>query len=155
LGQLFIVVNRYRYYGEDLERTLELFHVGGVIIYDWQMLSFNQARSDIAQMQKHATLPLFISTDEEGGVNDRLSNIYPYRPSATEIGQSGHVQLAAQQGAKTAHDMLALGLNTDFAPVVDVAVVNGPDQVNRTFGSTPQQVTSFAGAYLQAMQQAG
>ena len=155
LGQLFIVVNRYRYYGEDLERTLELFHVGGVIIYDWQMLSFDQARHDIAQMQKHATFPLFISTDEEGGDNDRLSNIYPYRPSTTEIGQSGNVQLAAQQGRQTAHDMLALGLNTDFAPVVDVAVVNGPDQVNRTFGSTPQKVTTYAGAYIQAMQRAG
>ncbi len=155
LGQLFIVVNRYRYYGEDLERTLELFHIGGVIIYDWQMLTVDQARHDIAQMQKHATLPLFISTDEEGGDNDRLSNIYPYRPGATEIAQTGNVQLAAQQGRQTAHDMLALGLNTDFAPDVDVAVVNGPDQVSRTFGSTPQQVTTFAGAYLQAMQQAG
>ena len=155
LGQLFIVVNRYRYYGEDLERTLVLFHIGGVIIYDWQMLSFDQARHDIAEMQKHAYLPLFISTDEEGGDNDRLSNIYPYRPSATEIGQSGNVQLAAQQGKKTAQDMLALGLNTDFAPVADVAVVNGPDQVNRTFGSTPQQVTTYAGAYIQAMQRAG
>src|SRR5256714_3809967 len=155
LGQLFIVVNRYRYYGADIERTLELFHVGGVIIYDWQMLSFDQARHDIAQMQKHATFPLFISTDEEGGDNDRLSNIYPYRPGATEIVQAGKVKLAAQQGRQTAQDMLALGLNTDFAPDVDLAVVNGPDQVNRTFGSTPQQVTTYAGAYIQAMQRAG
>src|SRR5947209_10567670 len=127
LGQLFIVVNRYRYYGDDLQQTLEQFHIGGVIIYDWQMLSFDQAHHDIAQMQKHATLPLFISTDEEGGDNDRLSNIYPYRPSTTEIGQTGNVKLAAQQGRRTARDMLALGLNTEFAPVVDVAEVNGPD----------------------------
>src|SRR5207248_7639786 len=31
----------------------------------------------------------------------------------------------------------------------------GPDQAGRTFGSTPQQVTALAGAYIQAMQQAG
>src|SRR2546423_8680302 len=122
--------------------------MGGVIIYDWQMLSFAQAHRDITQMQKHATLPLFISTDEEGGDNDRLSNIYPYRLGATQIFQTGDVHVAAHEGARAAHDLLALGINADFAPVADVALVNGPDQVGRTFGSTPQQVTTFAGAYL-------
>src|SRR6266566_3532668 len=155
LGQLFMVQNRYPYYGADIEQTLEQFHIGGVILYQWQMLTLNQARHDIAQMQKHATFPLLISTDEEGGTVDRLSNIYPYHPGATEIAQTGNVQLAARVGARTAHDLLSLGINVDIAPVVDVAVVNGPDQVGRTFGSTPQQVTTFAGAYLQAMQQAG
>src|SRR5437867_978147 len=91
LGQLFMVQNRYPYYGADLEQTLKLFHIGGVILYQWQMLSFGQARHDIAQMQKHATFPLLISTDEEGGTVDRLSNIYPYHPGATEIAQTGDV----------------------------------------------------------------
>src|SRR2546421_1641876 len=148
LGQLFMVQNRYPYYGADIEQTLERFHVGGVILYQWQMLTFNQARHDIAQMQKHATFPLLISTDEEGGSVDRLSNIYPYHPGATEIAQTGNVQLAAREGARTAHNLLALGINADFAPVVDVAVVNGfEQQQGRTFGTTPQQVTTFAGAY--------
>ena len=155
LGQLFMVQNRYPLYGTDLEQTLEQFHIGGVILYQWQMLSFDQAHHDISQMQKHATFPLLISTDEEGGTVDRLGNIYPYRLGATEIAQTGNVQLAAREGARTAHDMLALGINTDIAPVVYVAVVNGPDQVGRTFGSTAQQVTTFAGAYIEAMQQAG
>src|SRR2546423_521697 len=155
LGQLFMVQNRYPYYGADLEQTLEQFHIGAVILYQWQMLTLNQARHDIAQMQKHATFPLLISTDEEGGTVDRLSNIYPYHLGATEIAQTGNVQLASREGARTAHDLLSLGINVDIAPVVDVAVVNGPDQVGRTFGSTPQQVTAFAGTYLQAMQQAG
>src|SRR6266849_4410946 len=55
LGQLFIVLNRYRYYSADLEQTLEQFHIGGVLLYDWQMLTFDQAHHDIAEMQQHAT----------------------------------------------------------------------------------------------------
>ena len=39
LGQLFIVQNRYPTYGADLEQTLEQFHIGGVILYQWQMLT--------------------------------------------------------------------------------------------------------------------
>jgi beta-N-acetylhexosaminidase len=155
LGQLFMVLNRYRYYSADLEQTLEQFHVGGVILYQSQMETFDQTRHDIAEMQKHATFPLLISTDEEGGTADRLSNIYPRRPGATEIFETGDVHVAAHEGTQAAHDLLALGINADIAPDVDVAVINGPDQQWRTFGSTAPQVIAFAGAYLNAMQQAG
>ncbi len=155
LGQLFMVQNGSEFYSADLEQTLEQFHVGGVILYQSQMKTFDQTRHDIAEMQKHATIPLLISTDEEGGTADRLSNIYPYRPGATEISETGDVHVAAHEGAQTAHDFIALGINANIAPDVDVALINGPDQVWRTFGSTPQQVTTFAGAYLNAIQQAG
>ncbi len=155
LGQLFMVLNSYQYYSADLEQTLEQFHVGGVILYQAQMETFDQTRHDIAEMQKHATFPLLISTDEEGGTVDRLSNIYPSRPGATEIAETGDVRAAAHEGAQTAHDLMALGVNADIAPDVDVGLIDGPDQAWRTFGSTAQQVTTFAGAYLNAMQQAG
>ena len=155
LGQLFMVQNRYSQYSADLQQTITQFHVGGVILYQWQILTFNQTRHDIAEMQQHATFPLLISTDEEGGTVDRLSNIYPSRPGATDIAETNNIRVAAQQGAQTAHDLQALGINEDIAPVVDVAVVNGPDQAGRTLGSTPQQVIANAGPYLNAMQQAG
>ena len=155
LGQLFMVQNRYPYYSADLQQTIEQFHVGGVILYQWQMMTFNQTRHDIAEMQQHATIPLLISTDEEGGTADRLSNIYPSRPGATEMAETGDVSVAAHQGAQTSHDLQALGVNANIAPDVDVAVANGPDQAWRTFGNTPQQVIAFAGAYLDTMQQAG
>src|SRR5260221_4055777 len=155
LGQLFMVQNGSEFYSTDPEQALEQFHVGGVILYQSQMKTFDQTRHDIAEMQKHATIPLLISTDEEGGTADRLSNIYPYRPGATEISQTGDVRAAAHEGAQTAHDLLALGINADIAPDVDVGLIDGPDQAWRTFGSTAQQVTTFAGAYLNAMQQAG
>ena len=155
LGQLFMVQNDSYQYSPNLQQTITQFHVGGVILYQWQMQTFNQTRHDIAEMQQHATFPLLISTDEEGGTADRLSNIYPSRPGATDIAKTGNVQFATQQGAQTAHDLLSVGINADMAPVVDVALVDGPDQAWRTFGRTPQQVITYAGAYLTAMQQAG
>src|SRR5256885_14621087 len=124
LGQLFMVLNGYQYYSADLEQTLEQFHVGGVILYQAQMETFDQTRHDIAEMQKHATFPLLISTDEEGGTVDRLSNIYPSRPGATEIAETGDVRAAAHEGAQTAHDLMALGVNADIAPDVDVGLID-------------------------------
>jgi len=51
--------------------------------------------------------------------------------------------------------MASLGLNMDLAPDVDVQLVDGPDQSSRTFGTTPQQVTKMASAFLDGLQSTG
>ena len=104
-------------------------------------------------MQQRASIPLLISTDEEGGPYvHRLSHIYGYRMSATDIYNTGNPQVATQQGIKAAHDLLALGINENLTPDVDVNLVNGYDMVTRTFGNTPQSVITYAGAYMKALQ---
>jgi beta-N-acetylhexosaminidase len=113
------------------------------------------ARHLIAAAQSHTKVPLFVAVDEEGGYVDRLSDIYGFRPSAEMIAATGSATYARGQAIQVAHDMRGLGLNFDLAPDVDVAVVDGPDQSTRTFGSTPGPVTQLAGAYLQGLQTHG
>src|SRR5438552_2437873 len=130
LGQLIMVEYADTHYSPDLDTMITKLHAGGVILYEFQMQTFNQTKHDIGEMQKHAFLPLLISTDEEGGpLVHRLANIYGLRMSASEISQTGDPQVATQQGEKTAQDLLALGLNTNLAPDVDVNLVNGYDMV--------------------------
>ncbi|HEU0000745.1 MAG TPA: glycoside hydrolase family 3 N-terminal domain-containing protein [Ktedonobacteraceae bacterium] len=144
------------YYESDLDTMINTLHAGGVIMYEFQMQNFNQTKNDLAKMQSRASIPLLISADEEGGPYvHRLSHIDGYRMSATDIANSGSTDVAAQQGAKTAHDLLALGINEDLAPDVDVNLVNGYDMVTRTFGNTPDSVVKYASAYIKAMQGAG
>jgi len=153
LGQLIMVEYADTYYSPDLDTMINKLHAGGVIMYEFQMHTFAQTKHDIAEMQQHASIPLLISTDEEGGPYvHRLSNIYGYRMSATEIGNTGNPDIATQQGHKAAHDLLSLGINENLAPDVDVNLVNGYDMVTRTFGNTPQSVITFAGAYMKALQ---
>src|SRR6266436_6243010 len=107
-------------------------------------------------MQQYADFPLLVSTDEEGGAYvHRLSHIYGPRMSASDIAATGDVNVATQQGLKAAHDLLALGINENLAPDVDVNLVNGYDMVTRTFGNTTQSVIKFSGAYMKALQGPG
>jgi beta-N-acetylhexosaminidase len=152
LGQLIMVEYADTYYSPDLDTIISRLHAGGIITYEFQMQTFNQTKHDIALMQQHAKIPLLISTDEEGGEVHRLINIYPPRPSAISIYETGDPTVAAQQGHKVAHDLLALGINENLAPDVDVELISGPDQALRTFGYTPDSVITFAGAYMRAMQ---
>jgi beta-N-acetylhexosaminidase len=152
LGQLIMAEYYDSTYSSDLEYMITKLHAGGVVMYALQMHTFDQTKNDIAQMQKHAQLPLLISTDEEGGFVERVQNIYGHHPGALEIYQTGNVNNATAAGHRIAHDLLALGINEDLAPDVDVQLVNGPDQYLRTWGYTPQSVITYAGAYMRAVQ---
>ena len=152
LGQLFMVQYWGYSYSSDLETMIHDQYAGGVIMYGAQMNTFNQTKNDIARMQKKAWMPLLISTDEEGGFVERIMNIFGDRPGALETYQTAKIQNAAKLGNSIAHDLQAIGINTDLAPDVDVPVVQGPDQYMRTWGYTPQEVINWGGTYLRAIQ---
>ncbi len=152
LGQLFMVQSYDSTYSPDLEWMITKLHAGGVIMYAFQMQTFKQTHYDIAEMQKHASIPLIIAADEEGGFVERIQNIFGHRPGALEIYGTGDPNNAAKAGHKIAHDLLSLGINTDLAPDVDVPLAAGPDQYLRTWGYTAESVITFAGAYMRAVQ---
>jgi beta-N-acetylhexosaminidase len=156
IGQLIMVEYQESSYSPALDTMIHDLHAGGVIMYQRQINTYNQTRQDTAHMQSRADFPLIISADEEGWNVHRLTNIYPPRLSAYDINHSHSTTVASQQGAKVAHDLLSLGLNTNFAPDVDVSTDDnyiGYDQ--RSFGSTPQDVIKYVGPYTKAMQSDG
>ncbi len=156
LGQLIMVEYDDTYYSPDLDEMVNKLHAGGVIMYEFQMQTAPQTAHDIGQMQLHAKIPLLISSDEEGGIVHRLIHVYPLRPSALSVYQSGDPNYAAQQGHLVAHDLKAIGINENLAPDVDVALMpNAPDQVTRTYGFTTDSVIQYAGPYMRAMQSDG
>jgi beta-N-acetylhexosaminidase len=152
LGQLFMVQSYDQFYSPSLEYMVNNLHAGGVIMYAFQMQTFDQTKHDIAQMKQHASIPLIISADEEGGFVERIQNIFGHHPGALEIYDTGNVNLATQAGHRIAHDLQLLGINADLAPDVDVQLVDGPDQYLRTWGYTPDSVINYGGAYLRAVQ---
>jgi len=156
LGQLIMVEYNDTYYSPDLDEMVNKLHAGGVIMYEFQMQTAPQTAHDIGQMQLHTKIPLLVSSDEEGGIVHRLIHVYPPRPSALSVYQSGDPNYAAQQGHLVAHDLKAIGINENLAPDVDVALMpNAPDQVTRTYGFTTDSVIQYAGPYMRAMQSDG
>jgi beta-N-acetylhexosaminidase len=155
LGQLFLA----NFVGSDyppqdagmIERNL----AGGVIMYARSLLTKDQAVGMISKAQSHAQIPLFMSIDQEGGGVDRLLGIYGPHPSARTMALSKSTAYAQQQGALAGSQMKALGLNLNFAPDVDVQLVAGRDLGSRNFGTDPQTVTKYAGAYLTGLQSTG
>jgi beta-N-acetylhexosaminidase len=129
-------------------------HIGSVILYDSNLTSAQSAKAWTSALQSSAKIPLLIGADVEGGLVNRLLAIDGYFPTARAMAeQPNPTQYTRQLGQRIASDLLALGLNNDYAPVVDVD--NGGIPGDRMFSSSPSEVTKLAGAFLSGLQQSG
>ncbi|HEV2238985.1 MAG TPA: glycoside hydrolase family 3 N-terminal domain-containing protein, partial [Ktedonobacterales bacterium] len=153
LGQMLLVETIYTSYSPDVDTMIRQLHAGAVIIYAQNQRTPDQLKGYIAAMRANATIPLMVSADEEGGVVDRLYQFDGPRPSAQDLGATGDPRAAMNAGAQDARDLLAFGINTDLAPVVDVRTVPDAIEWTRLFGNDVGTVDSYAGAFLQGLQQ--
>jgi beta-N-acetylhexosaminidase len=148
----------------NLSQALAQWDVGSAILYTscdngpTAPPTADGLRQLDAALQSHANHPgsLLIGIDEEGGTVDRLAPYYGGTPSAWSLAASGTPQNAYNQARTDAGRMRYLGLTVDFAPVVDVyqpqfAGIGS----SRTFGTTPAEVSTYAGAFLDGLQQNG
>lgn len=160
LGQLLIV----EYIGQDyqadgLQQMVTQQYVGGYM-YQGINNNFDPPDNIVANMkafsdqaQKDARIPLMIATDQEGGQVNRLSTFHGPLPSAQVMAAQGNPQYSYQQAAQDAKWMRELGMNADLAPVVDVNTVPQDILQDRMFGTDPQTVETYAGAFLDGLQQ--
>src|SRR5437588_5803091 len=161
LGQMIIVEYLGNNYQGGLQYMISQQFVGG---YMYQESNHNfdppynvasQVDALSLQAMRDAKIPLMIATDQEGGLVNRLYRFHGSLPSATDMAASGSPTTALNQGTQSAKWMFELGINTDFAPVVDVHTVDPAILESRMFGRDPETVASYAGAFLNGLQNNG
>ena len=107
--------------GDATRQALENYPVGGIVYFAKNLESQDQVKEMIDNSQKYSSIGLFVATDEEGGVVNRLmdtvgttyiGSMYYYKDDGDET--------AYENAYTIANDMSVLGFNLDFAPVADV-----------------------------------
>ncbi|BBX75333.1 glycoside hydrolase family 3 protein [Mycobacterium shinjukuense] len=139
----------------DAEAVVDTYHVGGIMIGSWTDLSMldNGALAGIANSP--GPLPLAVSVDEEGGRVSRLKSVIGHAPSARVLAQTHTVAQVRDLARERGQAMRKLGITIDFAPVVDVTDQPDDDAIgDRSFGSNPDVVTAYAGAFVEGLQAA-
>lgn len=160
IGETLMLAVYANAYNNNLDQALTQWDLGSAIVFPnynggpLQPTTLAGMQDLVKALQSHASAPLLLATDEEGGLVDRLSFYYGSTPSPQQLAASGDPQRAYDQARTDAQRMRAVGFNVDFAPLADVYQGGGIDQ-SRTFGVTPQGVTTYAGAFLDGLQQNG
>src|SRR4029079_3845834 len=140
---------------DDARAVVDNQHVGGIMIGSWTDLSMMGAPlADIAASA--SPLPLAVSVDEEGGRVSRLAGVIGSQPSPRVLAQTMTPDEVRGLAFQRGQAMRGLGVTIDFAPVVDTTTESDDEVIgDRSFGSDPQQVIEYAGAYAQGLRDAG
>jgi len=135
--------------------------VGGVIFLDRnasnpeQTRAFTQALQNAA-IQQGPGLPLLIGWNHEGGTVARREAGLTHFPSAMALGAADRPDLVQAIGQAVAVEMRSLGVNVNYAPVLDVNVEPANPVIGlRSFGNTPQVVADAGSRYIRGQQGAG
>ncbi len=155
LGQLIVVSFNGTTLTPDLQYMISHQYAGGVMLYAYNISGYAQVKALDADAQAHTNIPLFIATDQEGGLVNRLESIIGPVPSAMQIGDTNNPENARRRGVQDGAMLRRIGVNVDLAPVVDVHSAPQTVIITRMFGTTPQKVAAFAGAYLDGLQSQG
>ncbi|WP_397538029.1 glycoside hydrolase family 3 protein [Rummeliibacillus pycnus] len=118
--------------GANFKEIIEKYHIGGVIYFNWsqnigtpvelsQVQSLSNGLQEIA-LKQGSKIPLFISTDQEGGVVARITEPATVFPGNMALGATRSADLAGKSAEIMGLELKSLGINMDFAPDLDVNV---------------------------------
>ena len=116
--------------------------------------------SDYQALNHSGKHPFLVAIDQEGGRVRRIKDPFPNEGPAYTL-KDGKSEPQAKNfifnyGSRVGEELSDLGININFAPVVDC--FTNPDNHaigDRCFSSSPEEVETYAGAFLYGMQKRG
>jgi beta-N-acetylhexosaminidase len=126
--------------------------LSGIALYPRNFNSPAELRSLTNQLRRAASAPLLIGIDQEGGTRFALPPPFTIWPSPADLGRLGDPALVEEVARAIAIELRAVGANTDFAPMLDLAV-NPHSSVtrDRSFGREPAEVARLGSAFLRGL----
>ena len=169
LGQLFVV----GFHGTDVPASatslVKDHDVGGFILFKRnietgeQVVALNTQIFELGRSSRSASSgstssPLLVSVDQEGGRVARLRGIATDIPAMRIVGKAASTDkdLPYRLGAMMARELVTLGFQWDFAPVVDVDTnPKNPVIGERSFSRDAAAVGAIGARFIEGMQGAG
>ena len=158
IGALMLDIAGTELTQEDIE-LLKSPQVGGMILFGRNIESPQQVRA-LTDHMRSIRPDILIAVDQEGGRVQRLKQGFTLLPAMGKFGQlylsepEKALDLAEQCGWLMATEVLAVGIDFSFAPVLDLNDIS--DVIgDRAFAQNMQDIGTLASAFLKGMKRAG
>jgi beta-N-acetylhexosaminidase len=137
-------------------QALSKGHLSGVILFERNLGTPLEIRELTDSIRDACVIPPVISIDQEGGRVLRLKEPFTKWPSMGEVGENFNRKQVFELARKMSAELLAVGINTDYAPVLDVdSNPENPVIGDRSFGPDPQRVARLGAEMIQAFLESG
>lgn len=156
VGQLLIVGFEEAEFTPSLDSLLRKIQPSGVILFARNIVSPQQTHGLLRDCRNAVSAPLFTCVDMEGGRVDRFRRVIAPSPSAADVFATNDRKLFRKHGRVIGELCRALGFNTDFAPVIDLALeASRTVMSSRAVSADPKQVVIYAREFLAGLRLAG
>ncbi len=156
IGQLYMIraySNKDKAHEQSLLNFVKKHKVGGFCFFQGDPQT--QARITNT-LQKASDIPLFVAIDAEWGLGMRFPESTISFPRQLTLGAITNNNLIYQMGYEIANQLNRIGVNVNFAPVVDINNnPNNPVINTRSFGEDLYNVGAKSYAYMKGLQEGG
>lgn len=157
VGQLFVVGFEGTAPSRALRERLVRDRVAGMVLFSRNLGDPRQVAELVWSLP--ALSPearLLICVDQEGGRVARLKAPFTELPPARMVGEAGSEPLTYRLGRAVGRELKAVGINVNFAPVLDVdSNPHNPVIGDRAFGPSADLVARLGAAYVRGLQDQG
>ncbi len=139
---------------------IRLYKIGNVSLYAHNLKNKQQTLELVSFLKDYihretGFIP-FISADQEGGMVTRFSKDFTHFPGAMATAATGNTENAFRVGYHCGLEIKNVGLNANFAPVVDVNTNSRNPVIGvRAYGDTVEAVTAYAMRMMDGLEKAG
>lgn len=159
VGQFFFIGLPGTEIDAEARELIEEVKPGGIILFGRNIESPQQVRKLLDDARALVPTPLLCGIDQEGGLVDRLREIFPAMPSARAIRQHGDLAGVRTLGRISGELLRMLGLDINFAPVMSIITEERSQLTNglysRSFGRSPAEVLGYTTVYVRGLQGTG
>ncbi|WP_147916336.1 glycoside hydrolase family 3 protein [Ruania zhangjianzhongii] len=156
-----------QYYGVDTPaEVIEKYDLGGVLYFAWSnpiveddpvgAAELSNGLQAVSTGDEASGIPLAVTIDQEGGIVARMTEPATVLPGNMALGATFDTDLAYDQGAVLGSELNAVGINVNFAPVLDVNTNPANPVIGvRSMGADPGAVADLGVAQVAGMQDQG
>lgn len=156
IGQVLMVSFSGTSMTADTAHLIDTFAIGSVILFARNAAGpIGSVHTLLSDLQRAARFPLLVATDQEGGTVIRVRHGITVFPSAATYGERGSPLQVYNDATITAHELRALGLTMNLAPVVDVLSNPRSPIGTRSYGTAPHLVAQLSAAAIRGYQEHG
>lgn len=156
-SQLMIDIAGYELTSEDKD-LLHHQQISGLILFSRNMKSPQQVKH-LCDQVRSINPDILIAVDQEGGRVQRIKEGVTVLPSMKNLVEYAKRvndnRLIKDTGWLMASEMLSLGLDISFAPVLDIDRNNSQIVGDRSFGNKVSEIIQYGGEFIDGMHEAG
>jgi beta-N-acetylhexosaminidase len=143
---------------DTTRRMLDTVRPGGIVLFARNIDNAAELRALTRALRTEFAYRPLIAVDQEHGRVNRLRNIIGEAPTICEIKKSGHVEQAEDFGRTTGRWLHQFAIDLGLGPVLDLELFDEKTDNalrERCWGRTADDVSRWAGAFLEGLEREG